>query len=68
MPLYDYKCSDCNKEFEVLVKNSNEKVDCTECGSSNIKRVYSSFDFNLNKKSESSCSTSSCANGMCGLR
>jgi len=69
MPIYDYKCNDCNKEFEVLVKNDGKATDCTECGSKNIKRVYSSFDFNLNNKSESSCSmVNNCANGSCGLR
>ena len=69
MPIYDYKCSDCNKEFEVFVKNDGKTAECTECGSKNIKRVYSSFDFNLNNKSESSCPTiNSCANGSCGLR
>ncbi|MGC8717986.1 MAG: FmdB family zinc ribbon protein [bacterium] len=40
MPLYDYRCLDCNDKFEVLVKNSLEEVICPNCGSKNVKNLY----------------------------
>ncbi|MGC8890059.1 MAG: FmdB family zinc ribbon protein [bacterium] len=43
MPLYDYRCLDCNDKFEVLVKNSLEEVICPNCGSKNVKKTYIFF-------------------------
>lgn len=67
MPIYNYNCDDCKKEFEVFVKNSDSKTECTECGSKNVKRVYSSFDFNLKSSSPASCGTGGCPGGGCSL-
>jgi putative FmdB family regulatory protein len=33
MPLYEYRCTDCNKSLEVIRKFSDpDLVDCSECG------------------------------------
>lgn len=40
MPMIDYKCNDCGKEFFEIVSSSEEKVKCPSCGSCNTKRVY----------------------------
>jgi putative FmdB family regulatory protein len=38
MPLYDFKCSDCETVFDVLCKISErESQVCTSCGSKNYK-------------------------------
>ncbi|RME66196.1 MAG: zinc ribbon domain-containing protein [Nitrospirae bacterium] len=42
MPIYEYKCENCDKDFEVLVFG-NQKVKCPECGSENIKKKFSVF-------------------------
>ena len=42
MPIYEYKCEDCKKDFEVLVFG-NQKVRCPECNSDNIKKKFSVF-------------------------
>lgn len=31
MPIYDFKCSECETKFEKLVKMSEEKAECPEC-------------------------------------
>ena len=68
MPLFNYKCSDCNKEFEILVKNDKRNIECSDCGGKNLKKVYSSFDFNLKEPvSTGGCSMGGCSNGSCGL-
>ena len=67
MPIFNYKCSDCGEEFEVLAKQNDDKMKCTSCSGKNVKRVYSSFDFNLKGPvSGQSCSMGGCSDGRCG--
>jgi len=40
MPLIDYKCNKCGKEFFEVVKSTDEKVKCPVCGSEDTDRVY----------------------------
>ncbi len=80
MPIFEYKCVDCETKFEVLHKSvSNpEKVSCPKCKSENYKKLLSSFSapvsagFNYEPGcSNGSCGahthSSSCSHGMCGL-
>ena len=59
MAVYEYKCENCGATFEVYrnmtdeVKNEEEKVECTICGSSGTHRIYSS----VSKGCSSGCST-----------
>jgi putative FmdB family regulatory protein len=41
MPLYDYACRRCNHEFEALVSNAEEEVECPECQSRRSERQLS---------------------------
>ncbi len=45
MPLYEYKCTQCNEKFEKLVRSSFEQGDvhCPSCGSGKVKRLISMF-------------------------
>jgi putative FmdB family regulatory protein len=69
MPIYEYKCQDCQKKFEVLHRAGEEKeVVCPYCGSKNAKRVMSVFattGLDVPSSGCSSCSGSSCS--TCGL-
>ena len=42
MPIYEYKCGSCGKEFEVIVQGENQ-VSCEECGSSKVSKKLSVF-------------------------
>lgn len=44
MPLYKYRCSECENTFKVLQKNGkkDELPECPECGSSEVERMISS--------------------------
>lgn len=73
MPMFEYKCQDCGKQFETLLKNRQETVTC-ECGSQNLTKLLSSFAVSEGSGSVSGCSdgscslpSSPCASGMCGL-
>ena len=81
MPVFEYKCTNCNNKFEVLHKSSinTEEVTCPNCNSSKNKKLFSAFNASVESSSYSgsSCSTGNCgvpepvaggcASGMCGL-
>lgn len=82
MPMYEYKCSDCDTKFEVLHKSTlnKEEVTCPKCNSVKNNKLFSAFSASVNSSSYSSgdsCSSGSCspapsfgggcASGMCGL-
>ncbi|MEW6455957.1 MAG: zinc ribbon domain-containing protein [Acidobacteriota bacterium] len=43
MPIYEYKCEDCNKKSSFLILNINNlpEIRCKSCGSSNMKKIIS---------------------------
>ncbi len=43
MPLFEYKCTECNETFEELVSNDLEKVTCPKCSSEAVQRQLSGF-------------------------
>ena len=56
MPLYEFKCRDCDNNFEELVSFSDlqkNTVECPECSSKNVKKEIS---------------TPSIGNDSCGTR
>ena len=46
MPLYEYKCTGCGNQFELLVRLKAETVACPACGSDAVERVVSMFAVN----------------------
>lgn len=40
MPIYDYRCNDCNKIFELLVRASTVLA-CPECSSQKLEKLVS---------------------------
>ena len=44
MPIFEYRCSDCETKFEQLVLSRNsEPVVCSDCGSPSVERLFSTF-------------------------
>jgi len=43
MPLFEYKCSECDHKFEELVANSESKVTCPKCASEKVSKLLSVF-------------------------
>ncbi len=41
MPIYEYHCKACDREFELLVLSRDETVACPECGATNLQRLLS---------------------------
>jgi putative FmdB family regulatory protein len=80
MPIFEYKCKECDSKYEVLHKSSEKQEDifCPNCKSAKHIKLVSSFSANVQGSSDfgGGCSDGSCgmpsygggcANGMCGL-
>ena len=66
MPIYEFKCNACKKEFETIVSSfSNiQSVTCEQCGSQDITRVLSPVNSKVNKSgSLPLASTAGCRKG-----
>ncbi|MDP2304072.1 MAG: zinc ribbon domain-containing protein [Ignavibacteria bacterium] len=81
MPIFEYRCLDCNSKFEILHKTTQNSEDatCPKCNTKNIKKLISSFSAKIpatisysydDTCSSGNCSVNSqspCSSGMCGL-
>ncbi len=46
MPIYEYKCNKCKKEFEKLVFAGDDKdISCPECNSREVAKKMSATSF-----------------------
>lgn len=43
MPIYEYRCEPCNKQFETFVITSSEPVACPTCQNAEVKKLMSTF-------------------------
>lgn len=45
MPMYEYRCPNCEQVFEELIRNraDEESVVCPSCDSSEVQRLLSAF-------------------------
>ena len=41
MPIYDFKCQECGRISEVLLRTADKAVKCPSCGSENMERLVS---------------------------
>jgi len=73
MPIYEYHCDQCTKDFECLVFRSDDVPECPVCKGTNVKKMMSACGFfsksaggqtvssSAGTSSCGSCSASSCA-------
>ncbi len=78
MPIYEYKCSNCDHKFEILHRSITkvEDVNCPKCKSAEIKKMLSTFSASFNgggfangyasSSPSSSCDTGGSGGGCCG--
>ena len=56
MPTYDYRCLDCDHEFQIVESLSEHEADprasrgCPECGSDHVERVLTGAFVNTEDK------------------
>jgi putative FmdB family regulatory protein len=54
MPMYEYHCAKCKKQFEELVMGSEKGVKCPKCGNKKVKKLMSAFAHKSGDKFSSS--------------
>jgi putative FmdB family regulatory protein len=72
MPVFDYRCLDCHKTYDVFHKGHEvaEDVFCPSCGSKHSKKLMSVPVISMNSgfsETNSVCETGGCCGGACGL-
>jgi putative FmdB family regulatory protein len=65
MPLYEYACKDCAKQFELLVRAS-ETPECPSCHSTELERRLSVFAAHTSGGNGATALPSVGACGACG--
>ena len=71
MPIYEFRCIQCNECFEILVTSSDEQCEmcCPHCKSENFERVMSSTNYAMGagggNQERASTQTRSCSSGSC---
>ncbi len=74
MPIYEFKCSECQDLFELLVVKSGEDVEmkCPKCGADTFERVMSAPNYAMGAASGGSAGgggahsrTRTCSGGSC---
>ncbi len=72
MPIYEFKCTDCEEFFEVIIMNSEDDktINCPKCKSNAFQRVVSKTNFSMGSPAsagnkEVSAQTRECSSGSC---
>ncbi len=65
MPIYEYKCNECGKNFEYLVMGNKEPENCPSCNSEKVKKLVSSCGF-FSKGSGGETVRASAGTSSCG--
>ena len=65
MPLYEYKCEECEGKFEALVsfKDADNSIECPHCGSKKTNRLLSTFCAAVGSSSTGAASCSKATGG-----
>ena len=67
MPMYEFRCQECNNLFETICSSTDtSEVSCSKCGSRKIKKTISAASFKISSSGSkipsgalSGCSTKS---------
>ena len=72
MPIYEFKCLNCNEYMEILVlgsDDSNVEMKCAKCGCEELERILSSTSYAMGGEKAQAPSantqTRTCSSGSC---
>ena len=71
MPIYEFNCTKCGRDFEELVRGQKPKVVCPGCGGRKCRKLMSASNFvsksksGATVKSSAGSSCAGCAGGSC---
>ncbi|MBW1721276.1 MAG: zinc ribbon domain-containing protein [Deltaproteobacteria bacterium] len=61
MPIYEFKCMKCDKEFECIVFGDESDVTCPDCEARDVRRLMSACSFKSDGNFSSSSGSSGCS-------
>jgi putative FmdB family regulatory protein len=64
MPLFEYLCKACGKEFEKIVPRHDSPADCPDCASDRVEKQLSVFAVSTSQSSDTFDAAPGC--GRCG--
>jgi len=67
MPIYTYRCKDCENSFDFLVGVTSDQAElkCDKCGSRNIEKTLGAFSVRMGASPFSGGAGGSCSTGGC---
>jgi len=72
MPIFEFECQSCGKEFETILPRDFTEVNCPACDGNEVKKLLSLFGFrskgsgaDMGASGSSSSSCSSCTSTAC---
>ena len=74
MPIFEFKCMDCDQYMELLVMNKQDEIEmvCSHCGSENLERILSTTNHAIagggsgaSANSGATSQTRTCSSGSC---
>jgi putative FmdB family regulatory protein len=71
MPIYEFKCLECEKFIELLIMSSDEETElkCPDCNSRELERVLSTTNYSvgtgIGTRPKGTVQTRSCSSGSC---
>jgi putative FmdB family regulatory protein len=66
MPIYEYTCDDCQVDFELLVRGT-EQPECPTCGSAKLSKQFSVPAAHVSGSSQLPVCSPPMTGGGCGL-
>ena len=66
MPIYEYRCGDCDRHFERYVATTAAAASCPSCGSAHVKRMLSLFSMKSEGGAVASSMPAGGGGGCCG--
>lgn len=61
MPIYEYICMSCQKEFEKIILGREEDIECPACKGKEVKKLMSAAAFKSNGNFVSTAASGSCS-------
>ena len=74
MPIFEFKCMDCDQYIELLIMNKQDEIEmvCSHCGSGNLERILSTTNHAVSgggpgasANSGATSQTRACSSGSC---
>ena len=65
MPLYEYRCRDCDRRFEVFVSGGSP-IECPDCHGEDLQKLLSAFAVGNGGSARPATDASEAACGSCG--